>query len=378
MENKKTENPAPITIPLINPNEPEALLAGLFVHNGQWVETGFVLCILETTKSTAEIIAERKGFVVGLKCEQGATVQAGEILLWICEEFDSNLQPIVPINPSDKKSLLIDSIKTDLRITKPALKLAKAEGLNLDLLPRDHLVTESEVLNLIRKPNEEVTMQKLDFLPPDSESILIYGGGGHAKMLIDLLRDSNHYQIYGILDDGLALNSEIMGVRVLGGREILPKLHNSGVHLAVNGVGGIGNIKVRIKVFNLLQETGFTFPNTIHPSAIIEPSAFLAPGAQIFGRAYIGGEAQVGFGVIVSTGAILSHDCILDEYSIVSPGAILAGEVHVGSRALIGMGVTVNMRVKIGAGARIGNSATVNQDVPDGGVVRAGTVWPPY
>jgi sugar O-acyltransferase (sialic acid O-acetyltransferase NeuD family) len=210
----------------------------------------------------------------------------------------------------------------------------------------------------------------------DPQAILIYGGGGHAKMLIDLLRDGNFYRIAGILDDGLAPGTQIMGVPVLGGGELLAELYASGVRQAVNGVGGIGNVSVRVKIFDTLARAGYNVPAVVHPAAFVEPSASLAPGSQVFARAYVGGEARIGFGAIASTGCLISHDCVLEDYAIVSPGAILAGEVRIGGGALVGMGATINLKVSVGAGAKIGNSATVKANVPERAIVQAGATWP--
>ena len=57
--------PTPVLIPLINPNEPGALLAALHVTNGQHVNIGHILCTLETTKSTVDLTAEQEGYVIG-------------------------------------------------------------------------------------------------------------------------------------------------------------------------------------------------------------------------------------------------------------------------------------------------------------------------
>jgi sugar O-acyltransferase (sialic acid O-acetyltransferase NeuD family) len=219
-----------------------------------------------------------------------------------------------------------------------------------------------------------------DFSPPQTEfdptAIVIFGGGGHGKSLIDLLRSLGSYRIHGILDDRLPAGGAIMGVPILGGSDALPELRARGVRLAANAVGGIGNIAVRVKVFRKLEGAGFVCPTLIHPAAFVEPSAVLSPGVQVFPHAYIGSEARVGFGTIVNTGAIISHDCVIGEYVNISPGAILAGAVQVGSGSLVGMGVTINLEVSVGSGARIGNGATVKTGVPDRGVVRAGAVWP--
>jgi sugar O-acyltransferase (sialic acid O-acetyltransferase NeuD family) len=167
-----------------------------------------------------------------------------------------------------------------------------------------------------------------------------------------------------------------MGFPVLGGGEVLTQLHDRGVRLAVNAVGGIGDITIRLKVFQRIAEAGLVCPSVAHPSAVIEPSATLAAGVQLFSHAYVGSEVSLGFGTIVNTGAVISHNCQLGICVNVSPGALLAGGVWVGDGALIGMGVTVNLGVKIGAKARVGNGATVKADVEDSGVVHAGTIWP--
>jgi sugar O-acyltransferase (sialic acid O-acetyltransferase NeuD family) len=361
--------PTPITIPLINPNEPEALLAALFVSNGQHVERGDKLCILETTKSTLELTAETDGYVVGLASTVGQTVQAGEILAYLANSPD--LTPTVRPLATNLQS---PSHPADLRISQPALILAQQHHVDLSQFSSEVFVTEKLVQELIdRSVIPTIQFQTRQF---DPNAILIYGGGGHGKALIDLIRMLSSYSIAGIVDDGLSAGSIIIGAQVLGGSTILEKLITVGVHQAANAVGGIGNITNRIKVFERLTQAGFTCPTLIHPTAFVEPSATLAQGVQVMAHAYVGSDAHLGFGVIVNTGAIVSHDCTMGDYANLSPGAILAGEVTIGNASLVGMGVTVNLRVSIGSHARIGNGATVKQDVPDGSIVRAGTIWP--
>ncbi|MHB1119088.1 MAG: acetyltransferase [Bellilinea sp.] len=207
-------------------------------------------------------------------------------------------------------------------------------------------------------------------------ALIIYGGGGHGKAVIDLVRSLYTFDLVGIVDDGLPAGSQVLGVPVLGGKAVLAGLVSRGVRQAVNAVGGIGNIAPRVAVFEQLKIAGFGFPTLVHPSAVVEPSAGVAAGVQIFPHAYVGSSAEVGFGCILNTGVILSHDCVLGDLVNISPGGILAGGVRVGARTLIGMGVTINLDLNIGADARIGNGATVKADVPPGGVVRAGGIWP--
>jgi sugar O-acyltransferase (sialic acid O-acetyltransferase NeuD family) len=206
--------------------------------------------------------------------------------------------------------------------------------------------------------------------------ILIYGGGGHAKSVIDLIRAISGYPIAGIIDDALPVDSTILSVPVLGDSSKLEDLASRGLKLAVNAVGGIGQPDVRVKVFERLNQAGYSFPSFVHPRAFVEPSAKIANGVQILPLAYVGSDSQVGFGSIINYGAIVSHDCQLAEYVNLSPGATLAGGVIVGNRTQIGMRATVNLDLEVGSCVRIGNGATVKADVPDGQIVRAGAVWP--
>jgi sugar O-acyltransferase (sialic acid O-acetyltransferase NeuD family) len=361
-------SPHPITIPLINPNEPSALLAELHVSPGQRVQQGDKLCTLETTKSTLELTVEESGYVAGLSSRVGQTVEAGEILCYISASPDWT--------PPSQASVSAETTvaPVGLRISQPALQLAQKHNIDLTQLGGDVFITEKIVQELIDTSTQtRLMLQRQDYAP---NSILIYGGGGHGKALIDMIRVLGTYPIAGIIDDGIAPGINIMGVTVLGGGNLLEHLYDCGIHLAANAVGGIGNIAIRIKVFERLLKVGFACPTLLHPTAFVESSAELADGVHVMPHAYVGSEVRIGFGVLINTGAIVSHDCILGDYTNLSPGSILAGEVEVGRAALIGMGATLNLRVKIGSHARVGNGATVKQDVPESGIVRAGTIWP--
>lgn len=360
------EQPFAVKVPLVNPNEPEAILASLHVANGQPVKPGDPLAMLETTKATFELTAESGGFVAGLQAQQGDLLRAGEVFCYLVE--DAAWKP-APSQVGEEAHM-----PSGLRITQPALKLARNLGVDLASLPSGPLITENALRLILEHAGKAPVAASEAGIDP--HAVLIYGGGGHGKSLIDLIRALEGYRIVGVVDDGLPSGSEVLGAAVLGGADALAKLHSQGVRQAVNAVGGIGNIASRVRVFDLLAEAGFSFPSLVHPTAFVEPSAQLAPGVQVFPHAYVGSAARVGFGAIVNTGAIVSHDCSLGDYANISPGAMLAGEVHVGGSVLIGMGATINLRVSIGEGAKVGNGATVKSDVPSNGIVRAGSVYP--
>jgi acetyltransferase EpsM len=359
-----------IRIPLINPNEPECLLVEVFVEERQKVFEGDPICSLETTKSAQVVSADDVGFIVGISAQAGQIMHAGDIFCYLADTPE--WQPPEPASEetsAQEKPVIPDG----LRITQRALSLVRAKNFNINNLPLGPLITEEMILGLLQPATDKDTPISSDY---DPAAIIVYGGGGHGKSLIDLLRELNIYNLVGIIDDGIAAGEEIMGVPILGGREMLSKLYAQGVRTVVNAIGGIGNMYIRIKVFNEIATAKFICPTVIHPSAFIEASAVLSSGIQIFPHAYVGSQSKLGFGVIVNTSAVVSHDCVIGDYTNISPGAILAGEVKVGDGVLIGMGSTINLQVTIGDGARIGNGATIKSDVPQNGIVRAGSIWP--
>jgi sugar O-acyltransferase (sialic acid O-acetyltransferase NeuD family) len=352
----------PVLVPLINTNEADALLVNLAVKEGQWVEAGALLAVFETTKAAADLTAERKGYVLGLCFKVGETIHAGECFCYLSATADAPL----PVEEEIQTPVRPAPTPEGLRITQPAMTLMQELGVSLEQLPQDTLITEKYVRELFAPAARRI----------DPTALVIYGGGGHAKSLIELIQVEGKYHVVGILDDHLVTGTMMFGIPVLGNGDFLLRLKSQGIGLVVNAVGGIGDILPRLRIYEKIKAAGLTVPSVVHPRSYVEKSARLSGGEQIFFNAYVGSDVTVGFGCIVNTGAILSHDCVLGDYVNISPGAILAGAVQVDERSLIGMGATINLGVKIGSGVRVGNSAVVKADVPQNSIVRAGAIWP--
>jgi sugar O-acyltransferase (sialic acid O-acetyltransferase NeuD family) len=352
-----------ILLPLLNANEPEARLVDVHVRNGQAVEKGTRLFTIETTKAASDIEASEAGFIRILAAE-GAILPVGARLAFITD----NLDDLLAAPETTPASLMVQPSR--LRITKPAQALAELLAVDLQTLPTDRLVTE----DIVRQAAGGVQAIKL----PVSQKpyILIYGAGGHAKSVMEMVLQNSEYTIAGIVDDDPSLTGkEVLGIPVLGPRVLLQALAAAGVGLAANGIGGILDINVRVKVFEVLQSCGFSFPAIIHPRATIEPSARVEEGVQVFANAYVGSQAELQVRCMVNTNAVVSHDCIIGAYTHIAPGALLAGHVHVGRRTLVGMGVTTAIGVQIGDNVRIGNGANILADVPDRSIIQAGRFW---
>lgn len=355
-----------IIIPMLNANEPEATLVEILIQDGNLVKMGDLLFTIETTKAASDIEAEADG-TLRVVASAGTTMMVGDVIGYIISEPN---EPI-PVEADKAKHAISDVGTSEIRITEPARKLALQSGIALASLPNDRLVTEAMVKALIA--SSEIRIKFVD-----TKKIFVYGAGGHAKAIMEMIIAIGSHEIIGIIDDDPALTGEkVLGYSVIGigNGLVLGKLRDDGVGLAANGVGGIININVRKNIFDRLEENGFLLPALCHPKATIEESAIIQEGVQVFANAYVGSSVILRTKCMINTGAIISHDCVIGELSHIAPGAMLAGGVTVGKQVLVGMGVTTAIGIKLGDGTRIGNGSSILKDVPAKTIIPAGKVW---
>jgi len=198
------------------------------------------------------------------------------------------------------------------------------------------------------------------------------GAGGHARVVIEILRAMGGFEIVGLLDSNAALHgSKILDVPVLGGDELLGRLRGQGVNRVFLGLGAMENANARRALFERAREMGFEVAAAIHPRSTVSATAAIGHGPTIMPGAIINAAARLGDNVIINTGAIVEHDCVVESHAHIATGARLAGSVHVGEGAMVGVGAAVRQCLRIGRHSVIGAGAAVVSDVPDG-VVFAG------
>lgn len=201
-----------------------------------------------------------------------------------------------------------------------------------------------------------------------TKRIIVIGGGGHAKVLIDSILSSGFYQIEGILDMKFRPGEKVLGFPVLGGDEYLDKFIRNDFLLAI-GIGSIESDGRRKIIYEKLKKTGFRFPTIIHNSANVSKSVALQDGVQVMAGAIIQPEAQIGENSIINTGSIIEHNCLIAPHCHIAIGAALAGNVSVGKCSHIGMGAKILQGVKIGDYVTVGAGAVVINEVEDGKTV---------
>lgn len=196
-----------------------------------------------------------------------------------------------------------------------------------------------------------------------TERLVLIGGGGHAKVVLDAYR-LGHLDVHiEVRDDDPAKEGEsFLGLVIetpIGALDAL----RCNCHVA------IGDNATRRRLAEALERAGSTLQSVVHPRAIVAADASLGAGAFVAAGAAVAPDARIGRSAIVNHLAIVDHDCVVGDWCHIAPGAVLGGGVSVGAECFIGSGAVVLPGLHIGAGALIGAGAVVTRDVAAGAKV---------
>jgi UDP-perosamine 4-acetyltransferase len=201
--------------------------------------------------------------------------------------------------------------------------------------------------------------------------VVILGGGGHARVVIDALRCAGHV-IAGVIDPKPDVEETLPDDITWLGKDLSQA--RSGEVLVAIGVGSIdvGAKNPRPAIFAEAKAGGFEIQSFRHPSAIVADDVELGEGSQIMAGAILQPGVHLGANCIVNSGASLDHDCWIGDHVHIAPGAVLSGAVAVGDGCHIGTGAIVIQNIRIGAEAMIAAGAIVTRDVPAGARIAPG------
>ncbi|WII36426.1 acetyltransferase [Paenibacillus thiaminolyticus] len=194
----------------------------------------------------------------------------------------------------------------------------------------------------------------------DSQRTIVIGAGGHATVIIDILRADPAVDLAGCTSVGGS--GCVGGVPVLGDDSILPELYAQGVHQAFVA---IGDNRIRRKMARIAVDIGYTLINAISRYAYISPSASLGSGIAIMPGAVVNAEACIQDYAIINTGATVDHESVIGEACHIAPGSHLSGNVRIGEGSFLGTGTQVIDGIAVGAWSVLGAGAVVVRNIPD-------------
>jgi sugar O-acyltransferase (sialic acid O-acetyltransferase NeuD family) len=206
----------------------------------------------------------------------------------------------------------------------------------------------------------------------EKERIVFIGGGGHARVLINLIQEIDEYEITGIVDPGLETGSEVFTVPVLGSDDALPDVIAGGIKTACIAIGSIKDNSRRRELYMMVKNLGLSVPSLIHPRAVVSRlGSFIGEGVHVMAGAIIQPGTSIGENTIVNTGAVIEHDCIVGDNVHVCPGAVICGGSIIGDNSFIGAGATIIQSLEIGRDAVVGAGAVIYRNLSDGTLARS-------
>lgn len=192
--------------------------------------------------------------------------------------------------------------------------------------------------------------------------LLIIGAGGHASVLVDILRQQKR-EISGIVSPMLESQSKVFdGIEHFKNDDDILKFGKHTVKL-VNGIGSLPGNNLRAFIYEKFKALGYEFEMVISNHSIISEFAKLEEGVQILTGAIVQTNACIGANSIINTGSIIEHDCIIGKNNHIAPGVTLSGQVTTSEYVHIGTGASVIHSVSIGNNVVIGSGTTITKNI---------------
>ncbi len=197
------------------------------------------------------------------------------------------------------------------------------------------------------------------------EKVIIIGAGGHARSVLDILKENNEYEVVGCIDSDYPNKTKLEkmeDVDIIGRDEHLEDYYKKGIS---NVFVAIGDNETRKKLYEKVVEIGYTPINVISRHSYISKNCILGTGICVMHGAVINVNGSIGNGCIINTNSSVDHDCEVEDFVHVAPGVAISGMTKIGEGTHIGTNVAVIDNLTIGKWCYIGAGAAVVKDISD-------------
>jgi len=178
------------------------------------------------------------------------------------------------------------------------------------------------------------------------KEIILIGGGGHCKSVIDVIEQEGKFQIIGIVDKPELLGVKVLGYPVIGNDSDLVDLSKK-YRYALVTVGQIKSSSLRVRLFKLAIKVGLTMPNIISPRAYVSKHAMIGQGTVIMHDALVNANAKIGENCIINSKALIEHDAIIEDFCHIATNTVINGAAIVRQGSFLGSGVITKQGVKV-------------------------------
>lgn len=199
------------------------------------------------------------------------------------------------------------------------------------------------------------------------DKIILIGGGGHCKSVIDVIEAGKKYTIAGILDVKGKVGTKILKYKIFDTDNNLPALAKKKTLFLIT-VGHTKSNVVRRKLYDKLKGLRLALPIVASPLAYCSRNSEIAEGTVLMHRSFVNSFASIGVNCILNTGAIVEHDAEIGNHCHISTNAVINGGTKLGDNVFIGSGSVVNECIEICNDVVIGSGSVVNRNIVHAGI----------
>lgn len=178
------------------------------------------------------------------------------------------------------------------------------------------------------------------------EKIVLIGGGGHCHSVIDVIEQTNKYEIIGIVDTKENIGKKVLGYEIIGCDDDLETIFLSCKNALIT-VGQIKSNDLRVKLFDKLKKIGFDLPVVISSLSYVSKHSFISEGTIIMHHALVNANVKIGKNCIINSKALIEHDCIIGDNCHISTASVINGGVTVKDNTFFGSNSTSKQAVEI-------------------------------
>jgi len=162
------------------------------------------------------------------------------------------------------------------------------------------------------------------------KSLLIFGTGGHGRIVAETATGSGNFRVKGFADD----DPKKHGL-VIDDLTVFNDWRNLDVE---EWIVAIGKNEVRKRVFEELVASGKKLGSVISMQAFVSIRASVGEGTVVLPGAVIQAGARIGNNVIINSGAVVDHDAIVHDHAHVGPNSTVASFGIVSSCEVVSAG----------------------------------------
>jgi sugar O-acyltransferase (sialic acid O-acetyltransferase NeuD family) len=186
------------------------------------------------------------------------------------------------------------------------------------------------------------------------KKIILIGGGGHCKSVIDVIEQEDEFQIIGIVDKPELLGTKVLSYPIIGNDSDLSNLAKKYQYALVT-VGQIRSSALRMKIFDLAIKSGFSIPAVISPRAYVSKHAIVGTGTIVMHDALVNVNAKIGQNCIINSKALIEHDVIIEDHCHISTASVINGGTTVKANTFYGSNATSREYMEVGGFIKAGS-----------------------